>query len=142
MSRAFADTVFWLAITGPRDQWHDMAVRATDATPAYAIVTTEEVLTEFLAARSHTDPEVRRLATELVRELLADPDVTVMPQSHDSFLRGLALFEQREDKHYSLVDCISMTAMRAEGLTDVVTNDRHFAQEGFRLLMQRESLEA
>ncbi|MBM3472638.1 MAG: type II toxin-antitoxin system VapC family toxin [Armatimonadetes bacterium] len=138
MRKVFADTVFWLAITGPRDQWHDMAVWATDETPGRAIVTTEEVLTEFLAARSQTDPEVRRLAAELVRELLADPDTTVIPQSHGSFLRGLALYEQREDKHYSLVDCISMATMHAEGLTDVLTNDRHFVQEGFRLLMRRD----
>jgi predicted nucleic acid-binding protein len=38
----------------------------------------------------------------------------------------------RPDKGYSLTDCISMQTMRKEGLTEVLTKDRHFEQEGFR----------
>jgi len=33
-------------------------------------------------------------------------------------LEGFALYEQRPDKSYSLTDCISMTIMRQESLTD------------------------
>ena len=32
-----------------------------------------------------------------------------------------------------MIDCVSMQTMRREGLTDVLTNDRHFEQEGFLL---------
>ena len=74
---------------------------------------------------------MRRLAIQLVRRYLQDEDVTVIPQSRESFLRGLDLYDSRLDKGYSLVDCISMNAMRAEGITEVFTNDQHFAQEGF-----------
>ena len=49
-----------------------------------------------------------------------------VPQSRNSFLDGLALYNARLDKGYSLVDCISMQTMRREGLTDILTNDRHF----------------
>ncbi len=59
-----------------------------------------------------------------------------MPQSHESFLAGLKLYEARLDKGYSLTDCISMNTMKAEGLTEVLTNDEHFAQEGFRALFR------
>ena len=48
----------------------------------------------------------------------------------------MALYGARPDKGYSLVDCISMEAMRREGLTEVLTNDRHFEQEGFRTLFR------
>jgi predicted nucleic acid-binding protein len=51
-------------------------------------------------------------------------------------LGGLALYRARPDKGYSLTDCISMQTMRREGLMDVLTNDRHFEQEGFRALFQ------
>ena len=57
-----------------------------------------------------------------------------MPQSHESFLAGLDLYEARLDKGYSLTDCISVNTMRAEGVADVLTNDVHFRQEGFRAL--------
>jgi predicted nucleic acid-binding protein len=71
----------------------------------------------------------------LVREILADPDVEVVAQSHDSFLAGLTLYERRPDKQYSLVDCISMNVMRKKRIHDILTHDRHFAQEGFRRLL-------
>ena len=58
--------------------------------------------------------------------------MTVHPQSRESFLAGLRLYEQRNDKGYSLVDCISMTTMRRHAILEVLTNDRHFMQEGFR----------
>jgi len=62
--------------------------------------------------------------------------VRVIPQSHDSFLSGMALYGARLDKGYSLTDCVSMAAMRREGLSDVLTNDKHFEQEGFRALFR------
>ena len=60
----------------------------------------------------------------------------MIPQSRASFLSGVDLYEPRPDKGYSLVDCISMQTMRREGLTEALTNDRHFEQEGFRALFR------
>lgn len=62
--------------------------------------------------------------------------VIVIPQSRESFLAGLQLYRARPDKGYSLTDCILMVTMRREGLTDALTNDRHFEQEGFRALFR------
>lgn len=73
---------------------------------------------------------------ETVREILSDPAVHVIPQSHESFLSELDLYAARPDKGYSLADCISMQTMRKERLTEVLTNDRHFEQEGFRALFR------
>jgi predicted nucleic acid-binding protein len=35
-----------------------------------------------------------------------------------------------------MIDCISMATMRREGLTDALTNDKHFEQEGFKALFR------
>ena len=67
---------------------------------------------------------------------LDDRRVTVHPQSRESFLAGLRLYEQRYDKGYSLVDCISMTTMRRQRISEVLTNDRHFIQEGFKIVLR------
>jgi predicted nucleic acid-binding protein len=72
----------------------------------------------------------------MVREVLFDPAVCVIPLTHESFLAGLDLYAERPDKEYSLTDCVSMHVMRRVGLTDVLTNDRHFEQEGFRALFR------
>jgi len=131
--RVFADTLYWLAVFLPDDAWAD-AARSADVTEAL-LITTEEVLAEFLAAVSAHGDHTRRLACRLVREILNDPDVEVVSQSHESFLAGLALYERRPDKHYSLVDCISMNVMRQKDVQEVLTNDRHFSQEGFVRLL-------
>ena len=55
---------------------------------------------------------------------------------HSHKVDEIALYNARPDKGYSLADCISMQIMRREGLTDVLTNDRHFEQEGFRALFR------
>lgn len=75
---------------------------------------------------------MRREGTETVRMLLESPEVKVIPQNRALFLEGLALYERRLDKQYSLTDCLSMHIMRREGLTEILTNDHHFAQEGSR----------
>jgi uncharacterized protein len=72
----------------------------------------------------------------VVFDILQDPGIRVIPQSRATFLAGLELYHARPDKGYSLIDCISMQTMRREGLTDVLTNDRHFEQEGFRALFR------
>lgn len=36
----------------------------------------------------------------------------------------------------AFTDCISMQTMRREGITDVLTNDVHFEQEGFRAVLR------
>jgi len=83
-----------------------------------------------------TDPWQRGRAAVTVRRLLINPDIRVIPQSRESFIAGLDLFQSRPDKGYSLTDCISMQTMRREGLTEVLTSDRHFEQEGFRALLR------
>ena len=58
----------------------------------------------------------------------------MLPQSRADFDAAMALYESRPDKEYSLTDCRSMLALRALGLTEVLTNDHHFTQEGFAIL--------
>jgi predicted nucleic acid-binding protein len=60
----------------------------------------------------------------------------VIRHTPDLFLKGLDLYESRLDKGYSLTDCISMIVLRERRITDVLTHDRHFAQEGFNILLQ------
>ena len=79
---------------------------------------------------------MRRKAMTHAQRILDDPGVRVVPQSRESFLSGMALYGARPDKGYSLTDCISMQTMRRVGLTEVLTNDRHFEQEGFRALFR------
>jgi len=133
----FADTLYWIARARPGDPWHRIAVEVREILGEIYIITTDEVLTEFLNALSALK-YTRSQALKMVRAIMKNPNIRVIPQTRESFLSGLDLFEQRADKKYSLTDCISMNVMRAESLTRVLTNDHHFEQEGFTVLMKRD----
>jgi predicted nucleic acid-binding protein len=103
---------------------------------ASAIITTDEVLGEYLTFFASASEMLRCRAATSVQRILASPVIQVIPQSRISFLAGVDLYTRRPDKGYSLVDYISMQTMRKEWLTEVLTNDRHFEQEGFRALFR------
>ena len=136
MKTVFADSHYWIAIVNPRDQWAEAAKTARTLLGEALIVTTDEVLTEFLAALS-SGKHMRKQAAKMVRLILDNPNVKVIPQTRDSFLKGLTFYENRNDKEYSLIDCISMNVMSTESLLEVLTNDHHFEQEGYTVLIKK-----
>lgn len=135
MRRVFADAHYWVAILNDQDQSHTAAQAAGQALQGVPIITTEEALTEMLAFFSERGQYLRQSATAFIDGILSNPGIQVRPQSHQSFLDGFALYKARPDKGYSLTDCISMVAMRAEGIGEILTHDNHFTQEGFTILL-------
>jgi predicted nucleic acid-binding protein len=135
MRSIFVDTLYWVAILHRKDQWHRAALAASRLLAGCRLVTTDEVLTEVLAAFSQAGPVLRGRAALLVRDLHRDPTIEILPQTRQTFLEGLSLYESRPDKGYSLTDCISMDTMRREAITEILTHDKHFAQEGFVVLL-------
>lgn len=46
------------------------------------------------------------------------------------------LFKQYSDKDFSFTDCTSFIVMRQLSLIEVFTNDHHFEQIGFKILLK------
>jgi predicted nucleic acid-binding protein len=132
----FADTFYWIALLNPDDSVHDRAVVFDTSVDRPPLVTTEETLIEFLTFFSGKGALFRVKAVAVVRSLRTNKNIRIVPQTHESFSVGLELYASRPDKGYSLTDCISMQTMHREGLTRILTNDRHFEQEGFRALFR------
>ena len=117
MSAAFfADTFYWVSLTNPRDSAHERVAAFSAEHEGTTILTTDEVLAEFLTFFA-TDLALRADAAGVVEDILQNPDVQVIPQSRSSFLAGLELYKTREDKTYSLTDCIAMETMRGKAST-------------------------
>jgi predicted nucleic acid-binding protein len=135
MKRVFADTAYWVAVVRSGDQWTEIARQARDELGPVRLLTTDEVLGELLTVLSKGGERIRRRAVRMVRAILLDATVEVIPQSRRSFADGLDLYERRLDKQYSLTDCIIMQTMGAEGVADILTADHHFTQEGLNALM-------
>src|SRR5205823_7760908 len=117
------------------DQWHIAAVECNQrlAASKRLRMTTEWVLTEFLG-KSAKQP-LRSVAATAVHRLVSQARVEVIVATHDDWQRGLALYEARLDKDWSLVDCLSILVCKDRGIKDVFTGDRHFQQARLRILL-------
>ncbi len=149
MEKVFADTVYWIATINPNDQWANAARAAKSQLGQQTLlVTTDEVLAEVLTAFSKTGrrqsgceeqgTRLREAVVEAVEKIRANPNVEVIPQSRDSFDRGLELYKARADKDYSLTDCVSMNVVRDRSIQKILSADHHFEQEGFIILMKED----
>jgi uncharacterized protein len=130
----FADTFYWVAVLSPRNPSRVRVMAWGRNLGTIHVITTDGVLTEVLKWFSGSGHYWRGKATTFVHHLRSDPDVDVVPQTRADFDAALTLYEARPDTGYSLTDCRSMLAMRALGISEVLTNDHHFAQEGFTVL--------
>lgn len=136
MRRVFADAQYWVAILNDHDQSHAAARALSQTLRGVTIVTTEEVITEVLAFFCERGQRLREAAICFADGIMSNPQVVIRHQSHQTFLDGYALYKARPDKGYSLTDCVSMLAMRQEAITEVLTDDDHFTQEGFTILLK------
>lgn len=136
----FVDTGFAIALSVRRDRFHARAALLASEIERTKtlLVTTHAVILEIGAALSKLD--TRADGATLMRSLLADPTVRVVP--HDALLmnKALSLFEQRPDKEWSLCDCTSFVVMQDLGITHALSTDRHFDQAGFTALLLENSL--
>lgn len=133
--KVFADTAYWIALISPGDQLNRKATQVTKTLTNAQFFTTDEILIELLTFCAGRGAAMRAAGTKAVRAILTDPALIVLPQSRKTFLNGVKLYEQRQDKKYSLTDCISMNAMKEKRVKHILTGDGHFTQEGFTTLL-------
>ena len=131
----FIDAACLVSIINPKDSLHQAAIEALSTVDGAELHTTDAVLTEVLNYYAERGGYLRREALNLVKSLMNREDLNLI--YHGKYLFHLALerFEDRQDKGYSLTDCMSMIVMEMNGVQDILTGDKHFTQAGFRILM-------
>jgi len=75
MKQVFADTLYWVASITRDDPWHAPTLRAVAALGSVHLVTTEEVLVEFLSAYAGRGEYLRQEALKTIRAILGDEHV-------------------------------------------------------------------
>jgi hypothetical protein len=60
-------------------------------------------------------------------------DVLHVTEKHEK--TAWNLYKERQDKLWSLTDCVSFVIMKERGITDAFTSDHHFVQAGFTKLL-------
>ena len=102
---------------------------------AHRRVTTNYVLAEYVAL-ADTRGSSRRDAIDLSQKILDDEEIELVWVDEDLHRQAVRLLANREDKTYSLCDAVSFLIMRSFGISDALTTDRHFKQEGFVRLLK------
>jgi uncharacterized protein len=133
MNPIFADTVYFLALLNPSDQWH-LRAKAVGLELVGPLLTTEFVLMEVGDALSQ--PGNRGHFARLMELLHAQGDVEIVDATSELFRQGCDLHAHRRDKEWSLTDCTSFVVMNQHGIEMALTSDHHYEQAGFRLLLR------
>lgn len=131
MSAVFADTSAFVALLNPSDHNHLEAVRSFGALQGRqaVLVTTSYVLVETYAVmvRQQGLASARRFRIEFAGLLEVQ---WVGQELHDA---GTDRWLARGERHFSLVDAVSLEFMRRQRLHEAFAFDRHFAEAGFHL---------
>ncbi len=127
------DTSGLLCLHHRDEPFHNEARLFFDA--AVTKLTHGYVLAEFVAlAQARGLP--RQAALSFVMGITDNPEIEVVWVDEDLHRSALAFLQARPDKNYSLCDAVSFVLMRARGITEALTTDSHFEQEGFVRLLK------
>jgi uncharacterized protein len=100
----------------------------------FRLLTHSYVLSEFVTlAYSRGLP--RMPVVHFATELLDFASLEIVWIEGDCHRAALRLLAKRLDKGYSLCDAVSFVLMRQRRISDALTTDHHFEQEGFRRLL-------
>lgn len=138
-AEVFLDAAYAIALSVPKDSYHERAVLLADAMEAAKtrLVTTHAVMLEIGNALSKQ--RYRPAAVALLQSLEADPNVTIVLLSEDLYARAFRLYRERADKEWGLTDCVSFVVMQNRKISEVLTTDEHFQQAGLCALLLEDS---
>ena len=126
------DTSGLLCLHHKAEPFHDQARAFYNA--ARVRLTHSHVLAEFIAlANARRLPRLPVLT--FMVDLLENPDIETVWVDEPLHREAMALLLARQDKTYSLCDAVSFVLMRQRNITEALTTDRHFEQEGFHRLL-------
>jgi predicted nucleic acid-binding protein len=135
-AEVFLDTSYAIALSSPRDQFHERAALLAEAleTGAVKLTTTRAVMLGI--GNALAEPKYRRAAVHLLDSLEVDERVEIIALTEGLYKQAFQLYQSRLDKAWGLTDCASFVLMGERGMTEALTTDRHFEQAGFRVLLR------
>lgn len=131
----FVDTAFVIAWVNEDDALHTKAIKLLNVHKDSSWLTTDCVLLEIGNSLSRN---FRPEAVETIENFLTSEEIIIVRLDARLFSRAFELYRTYDDKTWGLIDCVSFIVMRENGITDALTNDKHFQQAGFNALMRND----
>lgn len=132
----FLDTAYAIALSSRTDAFHSKALKIAKQlkVDGAKLVTTRAVLLEI--GNALASQRFRAGAIKLLDALENDPNVGIVPLAEPLYTQALALYKERPDKEWGLVDCLSFVVMHERKISDALTADAHFQQAGYKALLR------
>lgn len=137
MKNVFADACYWIALLNPNDSLHETARQVSKELGPCRIVTSEMVLVELLNSLGKFGDSMRKATAQTVKNLKNNHNVEIVPQTSLQFRSAVERYESRLDKEWGATDCASFLLMEEKGMSEALTNDHHFEQAGFSILLKK-----
>ncbi len=129
----FLDTSGLLCLHYRTEPFHTEAV--IEYKKAVTYLTHSYVIAEYVAlANARRFP--RSSVLMFITDLLDNSDIETVWVNESLHRDAVELLSVRQDKAYSLCDSVSFVLMKQRGMTESLTTDRHFEQEGFVRLLR------
>ena len=136
-SALFVDSVYFIAMFDPRDQWRRLAEPFTDEFASRQVVTTDGIIAEFLAHFSRFGHDLRNRVAQHALGLKSSDRIDVVELTSELVEAGIAVYSgEFRYTRLSLQDCISVLVMRQRGISEALTADREFTLAGIDVLMR------
>ncbi len=142
MPKFILDASYAIALSVTTDRYHKLAEKLADKMEAEGtrLITTRVIVLEIGNALAKL--RYRSAAVKLLTAIEEDVKIEIVSLSEELYNRGWLLYQERQDKEWSLTDCISFVIMQERGLTEALTTDKHFQQAGFIVLLDEELIDA
>lgn len=128
----FLDTSGLLCLQYKTEPFHTQAVTAYKK--ATTRLTHNYIIAEYVALATARKMPRYSVLTFIV-DLLDNLDIELIWIDKSLHQDAVNLLKARLDKTYSLCDSVSFVMMRQRGITEALTTDKHFEQEGFIRLL-------
>ncbi len=135
MKLILVDTNGWIALNSKRDQFHESALKMNRKLlySGYRYVTTNFILDEtYTGLRMKVGHYAAVDFGEKIRKSKSTNDVYIDKNIEE---QTWELFKKYSDKEFSYTDCTSFVILNQFRINEVFTNDHHFAQIGFNILL-------
>ncbi len=132
----FVDSFAWIAAINKSDNYHKKSLKLFEELlkKQIKIFTTNYIIVETINSLSKT--EFRKTVIEFVSKLEKSPSVQIVEITKEIFNNAWTLYQQRMDKDWGITDCTSFEVMKMFSISKAFTNDKHFEQAGYELLIK------
>ena len=135
MRRIFLDTCGVLALVNKRDALHEHAVRINSQLLLEKVnfYITDYILVEVGNALAKN----KKLAITTIDYLQNSDDIRFVKITNEILHQAIELYKKYTDKEWGLTDASSFVVMKKLKIEEAFTNDYHFKQYGFKILLEK-----